>query len=310
MGAAMLEYPQCIVFTADLTERKQAEEGRARAEAALRQSEDQLRQAQKMEAVGRLAGGVAHGFNNLLSVIVSHAELTLLALKQGDPIRDDVEEIHKAATRAAGLTRQLLLFSRQQNSEPMVIDLCSVLARMDKVLERILGQDVVLVSVAPRSPGQVRIDPSYIEQVILNLVTNARDAMPTGGRLTIETENVELDDAYALGHPPTKAGPYVMLTVSDTGTGMDQETQQRIFEPFFTTKAPGKGTGLGLAAVFGIVRQSGGNVAVSSALAKGTTFKVYLPRVDEEVEVLMPGPESLMVPTVDGKPAGQSMTSW
>jgi len=295
VGSAMLEYPKCIAFTADLTARKQAEAGRTRAEAALRQSEEQLRQAQKMEAVGRLAGGVAHDFNNVLSVILSYTDLMLLDLKPGDPLREDAGEVHKAATRAAGLTRQLLLFSRQQVVEPKVIDLYDVLKSMATMLQRILGEDVELVSLPPKSAGRVKVDPSHVEQVILNLVVNARDAMPTGGQLTIETENVVLDDTYALGHLPARSGPYVMLTVSDTGSGIDRETQKRIFEPFFTTKEVGKGTGLGLSTVFGIVQQSGGSIWVYSELGEGTTFKVYLPRVDEAVDVptVQVAPETL-----------------
>src|SRR5450631_793896 len=288
VGAAMLEYPKCIAFIADLTGRKEAEAGRARAEASLRQSEEQLRQAQKMEAVGRLAGGVAHDFNNVLSVILGYGEMILDDLKSPDPLRTDIEEICKAALRAAGLTRQLLMFSRQQVSEPKVIDLSEVLANMDKLLQRILGEDIELVVVPPNSRGRVNVDPSHIEQVILNLVVNARDAMPTGGKLTIETASVVLDEKYALSHLPAKAGPHVMLAVSDTGIGMDRETQTHIFEPFFTTKELGKGTGLGLSTVFGIVKQSGGNVWVYSEPGKGTTFKVYLPRVDAEIDVQRP----------------------
>ena len=265
--------------------RNDAEAGRARAEEALRQSEGQLRQAQKMEAVGRLAGGVAHDFNNVLSVILSYGDLILEDLKAGEPMHADVEEIRKAAARGAGLTRQLLTLSRQQVNEPKVLALHDVLANMDKMLQRLLGEDVDLVLVRPPTEGRVKVDPSHIEQVILNLVVNARDAMPTGGKLTVETSNVELDDEYARSHLPAKAGPYVMLAVSDTGVGMDRATQLHIFEPFFTTKGTGKGTGLGLSTVFGIVRQSGGSVWVYSEVGRGTTFKVYLPRVEAALDV-------------------------
>jgi two-component system, cell cycle sensor histidine kinase and response regulator CckA len=302
VGAATLEYPKSISFVLDLSDRKRAEAERAllateareqqvareQAEEALRQSEGHLRQAQKMEAVGRLAGGVAHDFNNVLSVILSYGELILGDLNPSDPLRMDIEEIRKAAIRAAGLTRQLLTFSRQQVVEPRVINLNDVLLSMNKMLQRILGEDVELVSVTPTGVGRVKVDPSHIEQVILNLVVNARDAMPTGGKLTIETANILLGDDYAQNHVPAKAGRYVMMAVSDTGIGMDRETQRRIFEPFFTTKEQGKGTGLGLSTVFGIVQQSSGNIWVYSELGKGTTFKIYLPRMDAEVDSLRP----------------------
>jgi CheY-like chemotaxis protein len=237
-----------------------------------------------MEAVGRLAGGVAHDFNNVLSVILSYAEMLVADLKAGDPMRHDVEEIRKAGQRAADLSRQLLMFSRRNVIEPKVLDLNDVLAGMDSMLQRILGEDVDMVTSPGQLLGRVYVDPTSIEQVIMNLVVNARDAMPTGGKLTLETADVILDDAYAEEHPGVKAGPYVMVAVKDTGMGMDKATQARIFEPFFTTKPNDKGTGLGLSTVFGIAQQSGGSVWVYSEPGKGATFKVYLPRVEGDVE--------------------------
>jgi PAS domain S-box-containing protein len=250
--------------------------------------EVQLRQSQKMDAVGRLAGGIAHDFNNLLSVVLSYSDLALTDLKPSDPLRNDLGEIHRAGQRAAELTQQLLMFSRQQVVAPKVLDLNEVLAGVDKMLQRVVGEDVELTTVAALGLGRVRIDPGALEQVIMNLAVNARDAMPTGGKLTMATANVTLDADYAKTHLGAKPGPYVLLSVSDTGTGIDTATLARVFEPFFTTKELGKGTGLGLSTVFGIVEQSGGCVWVFSKPGFGTTFEIYLPRVEEAVEEAPP----------------------
>ncbi len=256
----------------DISERK-------RAEAALRESELQLQQSQKLEAVGQLAGGVAHDFNNLLTAILGYSELGLRRLPTESPVRRDLQEIQRAANRAASLTRQLLAFSRKQILEPEVLDLNLVVGDMHKMLHRLIGEDIDLVTVLAKGLGRVKADPGQIEQIIVNLVVNARDATPGCGKVTIETANVYLNRDYALEHPPTQPGEYVMLAVSDTGVGMDAETQAKIFEPFFTTKGIGKGTGLGLSMVYGIVKQSGGFVWLSSEEKVGTTFKVYLPRL-------------------------------
>ncbi len=246
--------------------------------------EAQFHQAQKMEAVGRLAGGVAHDFNNLLTIITSYADLLLEDLAVGDSRRDDVEEIRKAAAGAASLTGQLLAFSRRQVIEPRVLNLNAVVSTADKMLKRLIGEDVELVTVLAPDVGSIRGDAGQLEQVIMNLAVNARDAMPQGGKLTIETANVEMDEAYVRGHAAARTGSYVLLAVSDTGVGMSEQTQARIFEPFFTTKEQGKGTGLGLATVYGIVKQADGFIWVYSELDHGTTFKIYLPRIDEPAE--------------------------
>lgn len=243
--------------------------------------EQQLRQAQKMEAVGRLAGGVAHDFNNLLMVIKGHTELLMSALPPTDKMSRKISQIDRAADRAAALTKQLLAFSRMQVLQPRVMNLNAVIDDMSKLLPRLIGEDMELAVRTASDLGMIRVDASQMEQMIMNLAVNARDAMPNGGRLILETSNADLDAAYNSTHPIVKPGRYVLLAVSDTGTGMDAETQAHIFEPFFTTKAPGKGTGLGLATVYGVVKQSGGFIWVYSELGKGTSFKIYFPRVDQ-----------------------------
>ena len=261
-----------VIAMHDITERKQLEE--------------QLRQSQKMEAVGRLAGGIAHDFNNLLNVITGYGELISERLPQGDPMGAKVDQIKKAAQRAASLTRQLLAFSRKQVIEPRVLDLNALLADLDKMLRRMIGEDIEMSTVEGQPLGRIKADPGQIEQIVMNLVVNARDAMPQGGKLTLGTANVDLDQAFARRNAGARAGAYVLLSVGDTGTGMDPETQSHIFEPFFTTKEMGKGTGLGLATVYGIVKQNNGYIEVESAPGRGACFRVYLPRVQDRAEAL------------------------
>jgi len=245
--------------------------------------ENQLQQSRRMEAVGRLAGGIAHDFNNLLTIIKGYAELALNRPGVPPERSSDIQQIGNAAERASTLIRQLLAFSRRQVLQPKSLDLNAIVESLDKLLSRLMGADIHMKTACSPNIGTVKADPAQIEQVIMNLVVNARDAMPSGGRLTIETANVDLDANYARDHVTVKPGPYVMLAVSDTGIGMDSDTQSHIFEPFYTTKGSGRGTGLGLSTVYGIVKQSGGYIWVYSEPGKGTSFKVYLPRVEESI---------------------------
>jgi len=270
---AFADEPHFLLHFQDVTERKQLE--------------GQLRQAQKMEAIGRLAGGVAHDFNNVLTAIFGYVDLLREEIPAGSPAQQDLAEVRKASERAASLTKQLLAFSRQQVLEPVVLDPNALVEDFEKMLHRLIGEDVEL-RLSLGDARNVRADPGQLQQVLMNLVVNARDAMPTGGKLVIETANAELSEQYAELHQPVVPGAYVMLAVSDTGSGMTPEIRGRIFEPFFTTKEKGKGTGLGLSTVYGIVKQSGGYVWVYSEVGRGTTFKIYLPRVDAPAEELQP----------------------
>jgi PAS domain S-box-containing protein len=256
--------PYIVTVARDVTERKRLEA--------------QFQQAQKMEGIGRLAGGVAHDFNNLLTVMTGYGEMAREMLPTADPVREDLDELLKAAERATDLTRQLLAFARKQAIEPRVLNLNDLILDTGRLLRRLIGEDIELVTHPAPDLGLVRVDPGQIEQVLVNLAINARDAMPGGGKLTIETRNAALDDLYAQQRLETSAGAYVLLAISDTGVGMDAEVQSHLFEPFFTTKAAGKGTGLGLATCYGIVKQHGGAIGVYSEVDQGTTFKIYLPR--------------------------------
>ncbi len=268
---------ELIGVMVDITERKKVEE-------ALYKSEEQLRQAQKMEAIGRLAGGIAHDFNNLLTIIMGRCQLLLRKFGAEETVNRDINLILSTSERAALLTKQLLAFSRKQVLQPRILDLNEVVSDMDKMARRMIGEDIELETVLAGDLGKVKADPGQVTQVILNLVVNSRDAMPNGGKLMVETANVEVDEKNQYLHSGSEVGSFVVLTVSDTGSGIDSETMTHIFEPFFTTKEKGKGTGLGLATVYGIVKQSGGHITVHSVPQQGSTFKVYLPRVDEIAE--------------------------
>ena len=292
------EIEKVVIVSRDITERKQAEE-------LLRRRDEQLRQSQKMEAVGRLSGGIAHDFNNLLGVIIGYSESIEHRLTPNDPLRKSAEEIRKAGERAASLTHQLLAFSRQQVLQPQILDLNALVTDMGKMLRRLIGMHIELTTNLATELGQVKAEQSQIEQVIVNLAVNARDAMPEGGTLLIETSNLDVNENLASSFPFLQPGPYVLLTVTDTGIGMDANTRRHIFEPFFTTKGPGKGTGLGLATVYGVAKQSGGGVIVDSEPGKGSTFKIFLPQTQESA--VAPAPRRDVCEGIDGDrhdPAG------
>ncbi|HUT78678.1 MAG TPA: ATP-binding protein, partial [Polyangia bacterium] len=268
-----------LAVSRDISERR-------RAEAERHKLAEQVGTSQRLEAVGHLAGGIAHDFNNLLTVIISYTGFGVESLPAGNPLRADLEEVYESAKRAANLTRQLLAFSRRQVLEPRILDLGGLVTGLGGILPRLLGEDIDLELRPAGEPCTIEADPGQIEQVIMNLAVNARDAMPTGGKLTIETTNVDLDDESASGQEAVPAGEYVMLSVTDTGAGMDAETRERAFEPFFTTKDLGQGTGLGLSTAYGIVKQSGGGISVHSEPGRGTRFEIHLPRVSDRASGL------------------------
>ena len=270
--------PATLNFLTDITKRKKAEE-------EMSTLQGQFRHSQKMEAIGRLAGGIAHDFNNLLTIIKGYSQLSLLELKEESPLKGSIEEINRASEKAADLTHQLLSFSRSQMMEMRVISLNNIVRNLDKMLRRVIGEDVELITCLADDLGRIKADPGQIDQVIMNLVVNAKDAMSSGGKLAIETANAELDEVYARSHIGVKPGRYVMLLVSDTGMGMAPEVKKKVFEPFFTTKEKDKGTGLGLSTVYGIVKQSGGDIWLYSEPGYGTTFKIYFPRVNEPWDI-------------------------
>jgi signal transduction histidine kinase len=269
---------------------------RNRTEEEKKALQEQLRQAQKMEAIAQLAGGIAHDFNNLLTIIKGYSQLSLLGLEEDDPLRGNLNEMGKATDRASDLIRQLLAFSRRQILEVKVLDVNSIIRNLEKMLGRIFGEDIERTTLLAEDLGRIKADPGQMEQVIMNLAVNAKDAMPGGGKLILETANVLSDEEYVQTHIDIKPGSYVMLSISDTGTGMTPEVKERIFEPFFTTKERSKGTGLGLSTVYGIVKQSGGDIRVYSEPGKGTTFRIYFPRVDEPLEEIKERVEPREIP--------------
>jgi PAS domain S-box-containing protein len=293
-----LERDYVLAVARDITERKRSEARLGELLAEAKQLEEQFRQAQKMEAVGRLAGGVAHDFNNILGIVIGSGEALLKQIDADSPLRPKLEQIQKAAARAASLTRQLLAFSRQQVLQPRPVDLNEVVSEIEDMLRTLIGKDVLLTTKRGQGLGSVEADPGQLQQVVMNLAVNARDAMPEGGELTIETANLDVGEANAAEFPMLQPGRYVMLAISDTGVGMNEATRARLFEPFFTTKELGRGTGLGLSTVYGIVQQSGGTISVESELGSGSCFRVFLPRV---APAARPAPEP-QHPTAAGGP--------